>query len=286
MTFFLLAGGLGERAKPLSLEKPKPLFPLDGIPLIKWMLTQLKERGCRQGFINLHHLPEQIPPETKGILPITFLHEEMLSGSRILSQTAPAAGEGLLVLNGDIFLEIPLADLQRELTEYHCDAVLLVRPAEPGYAVLRCANGWFSAVDRAPTPSITPDWMYTGVGLFTQSVLHRIGEPNFFTTLERYRFRVRCLPYRGIWLEIGTPRKYFDTCWTFSRYRGGNQDNILSDRVRIDPDVSISGSVVWENTHIGSGCRLDRCIVTATMDLRGVQASDRILSHQGDSPIG
>ena len=60
MRFFILAGGYGQRARPLSLEKPKPLFPLGGTPLIRLLLAQVRTLGCGSGFVNLHHLAGQI----------------------------------------------------------------------------------------------------------------------------------------------------------------------------------------------------------------------------------
>ena len=66
MIFFILAGGYGERAKPLSLIKPKPIFPVNGQPLIRIMLKQLKDIGLKKGLINLHYMPEKIKKNIKN----------------------------------------------------------------------------------------------------------------------------------------------------------------------------------------------------------------------------
>ena len=63
---FILAGGLGLRAEPLSRFKPKPAFPLNGVPLVTLLLEQLRHLGCTQGFINLHHLGAQVASAAKS----------------------------------------------------------------------------------------------------------------------------------------------------------------------------------------------------------------------------
>ncbi|MEI6614185.1 MAG: hypothetical protein WCL37_04750, partial [Chrysiogenales bacterium] len=60
MKFFILAGGYGKRAEPLSLIKPKAVFPLNGIPLLRLLLKQLQIQLGLEGFINPHHLGEQV----------------------------------------------------------------------------------------------------------------------------------------------------------------------------------------------------------------------------------
>ena len=81
--FFILASGYGKRAYPLSLIKPKPLFPLNGIPLLEIMLKKLKESGLDNGFINLHHKPELIRENVHVDSKIKFFYEEKLSGNKM-----------------------------------------------------------------------------------------------------------------------------------------------------------------------------------------------------------
>ena len=52
----VLAAGYGERLKPLSLVRPKPLVPLLNRPLLDWVLDYLFSSGIRSTAINAHHL--------------------------------------------------------------------------------------------------------------------------------------------------------------------------------------------------------------------------------------
>ncbi|MCP5050737.1 MAG: NTP transferase domain-containing protein, partial [bacterium] len=129
--FFLLAGGYGKRARPLSSIKPKPAFPLDGTPLITIMLDQLERSGLNRGIISLHWLPDAIrqcarQEERPGV---TFVYEKELSGSQILTAALDSMADEdlLLVVNGDIFLEIPFQPMMEELLKDHADGILLVK---------------------------------------------------------------------------------------------------------------------------------------------------------------
>ena len=60
MKAMLLAAGLGTRLRPLTDRTPKPLIPVNGVPLIFYNLALLKKHGITRVVINLHHLGSQI----------------------------------------------------------------------------------------------------------------------------------------------------------------------------------------------------------------------------------
>jgi mannose-1-phosphate guanylyltransferase / phosphomannomutase len=60
MKAMILAAGEGTRLRPLTLETPKPLLPVDGVPLIAYILTWLGGYGITDVAINLCHLGDKI----------------------------------------------------------------------------------------------------------------------------------------------------------------------------------------------------------------------------------
>jgi NDP-sugar pyrophosphorylase family protein len=56
----LLAAGAGSRLMPLTKDRPKPMLPLGGRPLIELTIRQLAKIGVRQIVINLHHQPAAV----------------------------------------------------------------------------------------------------------------------------------------------------------------------------------------------------------------------------------
>src|SRR3954452_23288740 len=79
MKAVLLAAGLGTRLRPLSLELPKPMFPVLNRPLIGWIVEHAMTAGVRDFIVNLHYLPQPIERYLPGAFPeatFTFSHEE------------------------------------------------------------------------------------------------------------------------------------------------------------------------------------------------------------------
>ena len=63
MRAMILAAGRGERMRPLTLERPKPLLRVGGEALIEHHLRALAAAGFREVMVNLSWLGEQIPAE-------------------------------------------------------------------------------------------------------------------------------------------------------------------------------------------------------------------------------
>jgi len=57
---FLLAGGRGERLRPLTLSTPKCLVPVNGTPLLAIWLDLLGRQGVREVLLNVSHHVDQV----------------------------------------------------------------------------------------------------------------------------------------------------------------------------------------------------------------------------------
>ena len=60
-------GGRGERLRPLTLNTPKPLLPIGGVPMIERLLRQLSETGFRRFSVLTAWLGEQIEEHLRGL---------------------------------------------------------------------------------------------------------------------------------------------------------------------------------------------------------------------------
>ncbi len=56
----ILAAGLGTRLRPLTDTCPKPMLPINGVPLLERLVTLLKGQGITDFIFNLHYLPEKV----------------------------------------------------------------------------------------------------------------------------------------------------------------------------------------------------------------------------------
>ena len=56
----ILAGGKGTRMYPFTENNPKPMYHVEGIPFIEYLILQVKEFGIREVVLLLGYLPEKI----------------------------------------------------------------------------------------------------------------------------------------------------------------------------------------------------------------------------------
>jgi NDP-sugar pyrophosphorylase family protein len=283
--FFILAGGYGKRARPLSLVKPKPIFPLHGTPLIHILLNGIKKIGFKEGFINLHYKPEAIQDnigKNTG-LTIAYLYEKKLSGNKILKHAADDMDEWLFILNGDVFIEvskIPIEKMVLELMETGADGALLLRKNKnPAYKSVITEKGFFKGTEINKGGEA---FMYTGAALFRKKIIEKIDHIRFFDTLEKNPFKVKIYLYEGLWLDIGTPRLYFDSN---SRYKNhikkGSALNSFSGDVTIAAESTVENSIIWENTRITGNATLSNCIITGNLALHNANFSNKIIYSLG-----
>lgn len=116
MKALILAAGFGTRLKPFTEKFPKPLVPVNGIPLILYALAFLKANGVRDVVMNLHHLGAKIPALLGNGRELGM----RLSYSRELAILGTGGGvkkvmrgvkDDLLVINGDVIADFDLKAL-------------------------------------------------------------------------------------------------------------------------------------------------------------------------------
>ena len=56
----IFAGGLGERLKPFTEANPKPMYPINGVPFIVYLIKQIKSFGINDIIVLLGYLPDKV----------------------------------------------------------------------------------------------------------------------------------------------------------------------------------------------------------------------------------
>lgn len=117
MKAMILAAGLGTRMRPLTLHTPKPLLPVAGTTLIEQHIHNLSAQGFCQLVINHAYLGEKIEQHlgdgARYGCQIKYSREgEPLETGGGIFRALPLLGDGaFVVINGDIWLDYPLAQL-------------------------------------------------------------------------------------------------------------------------------------------------------------------------------
>ena len=117
MKALLLAAGEGTRLRPLTLDRPKPMLPLAGRPLLEHLVALLARHGIRDIAINLHYRPSTIVDhfgDGSGFgVRITYSHERELLGSAGAARKLDwFLGERFVVLYGDVLTDVDLSRLE------------------------------------------------------------------------------------------------------------------------------------------------------------------------------
>ncbi|MDE6810986.1 MAG: NTP transferase domain-containing protein [Muribaculaceae bacterium] len=135
MKAFIPAAGLGTRLRPFTLDNPKALVEVDGVPMLQRVILRLKSQGFDDIVINLHHFGDKIEEFVKDNnsfgIRIRFSDErrELLdTGGGILNAAGMlgATPEPFLIHNVDILSDADLGGLMRQHVATDADATLLV----------------------------------------------------------------------------------------------------------------------------------------------------------------
>ena len=218
MKAMVLAAGRGERMRPLTLERPKPLLEAGGVPLIVHHLRALRDAGYPDVVVNLSWLGEQIRAAlgdgTAHGVRIAWSEEgpEPLETGGGIFRALPLLGPGpFLVVNGDVWTDVDYRTLGDALAPG--DLAHLVLVANPGHN----PNGDF-ALDRGRIvedagPGI-PRYTYSGVGVYRPELFDGCRDGIFkLAPLLRAAARagrVGARVHLGAWMDIGTPERLAD----------------------------------------------------------------------------
>ena len=116
MRAMILAAGRGERMRPLTDARPKPLLEVGGKPLIQYHIEALARAGIKDIVINLAWQGELIRRAlgtgTSFGVQISYSDEPegaLETGGGILAALPLLGPEPFLIVSGDIWSEFPLA---------------------------------------------------------------------------------------------------------------------------------------------------------------------------------
>ena len=221
----ILAAGRGERMRPLTLAKPKPLLEAGGAPLIVHHLRALQAAGFADVVINLSWLGEQIRAALGdgGRFGVRLHYsdegpEPLETGGGIF-RALPLLGAGpFLVLNGDVWTEIEWSRLRDRLAPR--DLAHLVLVPNPAHN----ANGDFVLDGGRIVETAGERLTFSGVGVYHAELFDGCRDGIFkLAPLLRAAARAGRISgelHTGAWLDIGTPERLSHLDELLNRRRG------------------------------------------------------------------
>ena len=215
MKAMILAAGMGNRMRPLTLHTPKPLLEVGGKPLIVWHIEKLQKIGVQEIVINTAWLGEKLA-EALGDgsqfgVKILWSHEgEGLETAGGIIKALPLLGnEPFILVNGDVWTTMdfePLLNMQLQNDLAHL--VLVENPVQhPQGDFTLAANKAYTFEQARSGENLT----YSGV-----AVMH----PQMFVGLESgkrplapllkqamQQEKISAHKLQGVWVDVGTPER-------------------------------------------------------------------------------
>jgi MurNAc alpha-1-phosphate uridylyltransferase len=216
----VLSAGLGQRMRPLTDAKPKPLIEVGGKALIDHVLDRLTAAGVEETVVNVHYLADQIERHVKARRkPKIVISDErgvlLDTGGGVVKALPLLGHDPFFVVNSDT---IWIEGVQGNLTSLasifdadRMDAVLLLAPTAGsiGYGgrgdFLMTPEG---RLERRGERDVAP-FVYAGTALVSPTLLN--GAPAGAFSLNRMfdraieAGRLYGLRLEGTWMHVGTP---------------------------------------------------------------------------------
>ncbi|WP_304708747.1 nucleotidyltransferase family protein [uncultured Rikenella sp.] len=213
----LMAGGKGERLRPLTLETPKPLLPVAGKPIIDYNIDNLLRHGIEHINVTVNYLAEQLethfaqPKGTEGVR-VRCVHEPEYLGTMGSVKFIPDwHNDTILVMNSDLFTNIDLEDFYLHFKKHDADMSIAAVPYN-----VNVPYGIFEIENTREIKGIKekPNFHYyanAGIYLLRRTVLDQIPDGVFYNATDlmealiAQQKRVIRYPLSGYWIDIGKP---------------------------------------------------------------------------------
>lgn len=213
----LMAGGRGERLRPLTDNTPKPLLPVGGKAIIDYNTDELEACGVKNIFVTVNYLAQQIEnhfSRRTGSARITCVREPRRLGTMgSLSLIEGLEADNVLLMNSDLLTTIDFEALYRRHAGTGADVTMAGVPYNVSvpFALMTLSDGLVKGLQEKPTFNYFANG---GVYIIRREVLERLpkGEytdaPDFISDLIADGGKVVCHPVEGTWVDIGSPSDY------------------------------------------------------------------------------
>jgi mannose-1-phosphate guanylyltransferase len=269
----LLVGGQGTRLRPLTINTPKPMLPVAGVPFTVHQITRARDAGVTRIVLATSYradvFREFIDRSDLGIEVVIATEDEPLGTGGAIRHALPFLDSGpddpVLVFNGDVLSGLDIGALVAHHRDTHSDVSLYLTPVEDPRAyglVPTDDTGRVTAFLEKPKSAeeIVTNNINAGCYVFRRAIIDAIpgGRP---VSVERETFPgllargalVTGVVDTGYWLDLGTPLSFVQ----------GSCDLVLgrapSPAVpRTGEHLTLSGAIIAEDAQLCGGTVIGR----------------------------
>ena len=214
----LMAGGKGERLRPLTEKTPKPLLKVGDKAIIDHNIDRLIKYGIKNISVTVNYLGEQLEAhfqQPRDEVQVQTVREPHFLGTiGSIKFVESFYNDTVLVMNSDLFTNINYEDFYLHFKEHDADMSVAAVP----YSV-QVPYGIFKIEERRNITGLVekPTYDYYangGIYLIKKSALDLIPEDTFFNATDLIEAliaqgrKVIRFPLNGTWIDIGNPQEY------------------------------------------------------------------------------
>lgn len=213
----LMAGGKGERLRPLTDMTPKPLLKVGEKCIIDHNVDRLIYFGIQHITVTVNYLKEQLEAHfafpRQDVQILTCREPDFRGTIGAIKYVEHFYNDTILVMNSDLFTNIDYEDFYLHFCQHNADMSVAVIPytVPIPYGVFNLDGCNVHGLVEKPTYDY---YINAGIYLLKRSILSEIPEDTFFNATDLIekliseKMRVIRFPHNGIWIDIGNLQEY------------------------------------------------------------------------------
>jgi dTDP-glucose pyrophosphorylase len=213
----IMAGGKGERLRPLTENTPKPLLPVGDKAIIDHNVDRLISYGIKHISVTVNYLAEQLEAhfaQPHGGVQVNCVREPQFLGTiGSVQYVKKFYNDAVLVMNSDLFTNIDYEDFYLHFQQHNAEMSVAAIPYN-----VAIPYGIFQLDGRNITGLLEkPKYNYyanAGIYLIKRRALDEIPANTMFHATDLIEKliaegkRVIRYPLNGTWIDIGNPQEY------------------------------------------------------------------------------
>lgn len=232
----LMAGGKGERLRPLTLDTPKPLLEIDGKAIIDYNIDALLACGIDDITVCTRYLSEKIfehfSTPVNGV-KVKCIKEESALGTIGAASLVEHKPDGTtLIMNSDLITSISFEDMYIRHVSEGADISVAVIPYQVSvpYAILTTDGAQVTGIEEKPAYSY---YANAGIYMISNNLLNelkrneRIDATDFIEQAINNKRKVVFFPINGTWIDVGSPVDFRQAAEIMRHHRNMSKTNKL-----------------------------------------------------------
>lgn len=218
LSALIMAGGKGERLRPMTLKVPKPLLQIEGKAIIDYNIEALARVGVNEIMVSTAYLAEQLDEHfatpVAGV-EVRTLREEKPRGTigALADALHMLANDTILVMNSDLLTDIDLDEMYMRHVEEKADITVAAIPytVSVPYAIMSTEGSRVTALQEKPTYSL---YANGGIYMISREMAATVPSDRRYDATDLIDDaigagrKVVYFPINGTWIDVGTPADF------------------------------------------------------------------------------